>query len=103
MMNKYNIDFSASSIKQTYQRITNQIYRLLPLREEDKDWKNPLQSLIVEIAGMCEIFSDQQVLYLELLSRLEGLNSKDFEYEVFRRTIFKSLNILKQIGDEQCL
>ena len=97
MTNKYNIKLSVDTIEQTFQRLTNQIYRLLPLREENKDWLSPLDSLIVELSGLCEICADQQVLFLEILSRLEGIKKQNDSYELFRRTIFKTISLLNKV------
>ena len=42
--------------KQTFNknlsRFINQTYKLLPLREEGKDWKKPLETLMEEMVGM---------------------------------------------------
>jgi len=42
MVVKYNINFTEDIIKQDIKRIINQIYKLLPLREEGYDWRKPL-------------------------------------------------------------
>ena len=43
---KYNLSFSEEIIDKDIKRIINQIYRLLPLREEKQDWQKPLQTII---------------------------------------------------------
>jgi hypothetical protein len=37
-------------------RLTNQIWKLIPMREHNEDWKKQLDTVIIEIAGLNEIF-----------------------------------------------
>lgn len=60
MIIKYNINFREEIIKRDIKRIINQVYKLLPLREEGQDWKKPLQTIIEELAGMQRLFLGQQ-------------------------------------------
>jgi len=46
MILKYNLNISDEIIDKDLKRIINQIYRLLPLREEKEDWQKPLQTII---------------------------------------------------------
>ena len=78
---KYDIVIDSSAIIKNIDRITNQIFKLLPNREENKDWKSPLNNLIVEIGGMSSLLEDHFNLF-SLLCKLEGLkdliNKEDF-------------------------
>jgi hypothetical protein len=38
MILKYDLDIEIEAIKTNLGRLTNQIYKLLPLREEGSDW-----------------------------------------------------------------
>jgi hypothetical protein len=49
------ISISKSAIDSNLKRIINQVYKLLPLREEGKNWKKPLETLIEELAGMADL------------------------------------------------
>ena len=42
MIIKYYADNDAAAIQNNLMRITNQIYKLLPNREEGSDWEKPL-------------------------------------------------------------
>ena len=44
------VSISKSTIDNNLKRIINQVYKLLPLREEGKDWEKPLDTLIEELA-----------------------------------------------------
>ena len=95
---KHNIIIDSSAIIKNIDRITNQIFKLLPNREENKDWKSPLNNLIVEIGGMSSLLEDHFNLF-SLLCKLEGLkdliNKEDFFQ--FRKTIFECLGICGEI------
>lgn len=95
--NKDNLVISPFVLRETFKRITNQIYKLLPLREEGLDWEKPLSTLIEEIAGMNRLITSPEVF--SLLCKLEGLNTlkKEEDFFFFRRTIFDCLNILNEV------
>jgi hypothetical protein len=37
-MNKYDIDFSKEVIEHNIRRLTNQIWKLIPMFEHEEDW-----------------------------------------------------------------
>lgn len=55
-------DFSLTAIQKNLMRLINQIYKLLPQREEEKDWKTPLSTIIEELLGMIDLL-DQEKLF----------------------------------------
>ena len=68
------------------------------MKENHENWKKQLNTVIIEIAGMGEIFSELSSQFLELLSKLEGLNIKeDIEFEVYRKTVFETISILQEM------
>ena len=52
MIIKYDINIDNSAIIVNISKIINQIYKLLPTREEGSDWQKPLETLIIQVAGM---------------------------------------------------
>ena len=105
MIIKYNVELSDQIVKKDIRRIINQIYKLLPLREEGQDWKKPLQTVLQELAGMQRLFLGQQEQsFFILLSKLEGMNIlvDDEQFSLYRRTIFECLSLLNQIGNLIC-
>ena len=104
MLIKYDIEMSGDVIKENLKRITNQIYKLLPNREEGIDWKTPLTTIMEELAGMNRLVCGDQVTYLSLLSKLEGLFELTGEEDFFlyRRTIFECLSLTNSISKELC-
>jgi hypothetical protein len=47
MIIKYDINIDDSAIIVNISKIINQIYKLLPTREEGSDWQKPLETLII--------------------------------------------------------
>ena len=90
---KYDFDFELVDIKTNVRRLTNQLWKLIPMREHNEDWKKQLDTVIVEIAGLNEIFIGPQ--FLQVLSKLEGLKVYETTFELYRRTIFESISLVQ--------
>ena len=43
---KYGVSIDKESFSINIKRIINQLYKILPMREEGKDWQKPLETLI---------------------------------------------------------
>ena len=96
---KYNIEINDIDVKNNLKRLTNQIYKLLPVREENEDWKTPLITIIEEIGGMSRLLIGHQETLFSLLCKLEGLFilDKQDDFYSYRRTIFECLSIVNSI------
>ena len=57
LMTKYEFDINAIVLDNLLTRLTNQIWKLIPMRENQEDWLKQLDTVILEIAGLNEIFS----------------------------------------------
>lgn len=101
MVFKYNVEFDKEAIIKNIDRVTNQIFKLLPSREEGGDWVSPLQNLTLEIVGMKALWVDQPKLF-SLLCRLEALSTlrEDRDFFVFRKLIFECLSLVNEIKKE---
>lgn len=99
---KYGLYFEKEAVLNNIDRITNQIFKLLPNREEGEDWVTPLQNLILEITGMKALWVDQVKLF-SLLCRLEALLSltEEDDFLAFRKLIFECLRLMNDI--KKCL
>lgn len=93
---RFNIHFPAEVIEQNLQRLSNQIWKCIPMRENDEDWKKQLDTVEIELVGLNEMFMSQQ--FLQLLSKLEGLRIKDTTFELYRKTIFEILSLLQELN-----
>lgn len=98
MVIKYDIEIQNEAILKNVERITNQIFKLLPSREEGNDWQTPLESLIVEVTGMSQLLSEHSCLF-SLLCKMEGLSTltKEDDFLLFRKIIFECLGLMNSL------
>ena len=93
---KYGFDISTSVLDQNVTRLVNQLWKIIPMRENDEDWARQLETVKIEIAGLNEIFI-QDPRFLQLLSKLEGLQiEKDIDFPVYRKTVFEAISLLQE-------
>lgn len=99
MVTKYNAEIDNESITVNLKRITNQVYKLLPSREEGMDWEKPLSTLLEEIAGMDRLLVGKHDILFPLLCKLEGLFilTQEEDFFLFRRTIFECLSLINDL------
>lgn len=99
MILKYGVLIDNEAIIVNLRRLTNQIYKLLPTREEGGDWEKPLLAIVEEIAGMDRLFLDQHSILFRLLSKLEGLFTltEDNDFQLYRSVIFECLSLLSEL------
>ena len=99
---KYGAKISSEAIVVNLNRITNQVYKLLPSREEGSDWEKPLLTLLEELAGMDRILIGQHSILFLLLCKLEGLFTltREEDFGVFRGVIFECLGLINSLTKE---
>ena len=66
------------------------------MREHEEDWLKQLDTVILEIAGLNEIFITTPQ-FLQLLCKLEGLKLVETNFEVYRKTVFESISLLQEV------
>ena len=93
------LNVAPAAVERNLKRLTNQIYKLLPSREEGLDWQKPLQTIIQELSGMSRILIDQQTTLFSLLCKLEGLFIlvQEEDFSLYRRIIFECLGLMDNI------
>lgn len=96
MITKYLFDFRQEEIDANVRRLTNQLWKLIPMREHQEDWPKQLDTVIIEIAGLNEIFIAPQ--FLQLLCKLEGLKVQETSFELYRKTVFESISLLQELN-----
>ena len=100
MILKYNVDIEEQTIHNRLQNLINQIYKLLPSREEGANWEKPLQTILEELAGMQRLMNcGYSEIFFPLLNKLEGLYSlvEDDDFLCYRRTIFECLGLMNDL------
>lgn len=74
-------------------RLTNQLWKLIPMKENEEDWNKQLETLIVEITGLNLLYSEN---FIQLLSKLLGLKElKEISFDLYRKTIFECIDIIQ--------
>ena len=94
-MTKYNFEFPEDVINKNIIRLTNQLWKLIPMRENNEDWKKQLETVIIDIVGLKEIFI-LNPLFLQILIKLEGLFASDVEFPLYRKIVFEAINLLQE-------
>lgn len=100
MILKYNIMISDEEIYNHLKKLTNQVYKLLPIREEASDWEKPLATIMEEFSGMSRLLtSDYDSILFPLVNKLEGLFTliKDEDFSLYRRIIFECLSLISEL------
>lgn len=92
---KYNIEFCEEDIRANVQRLTNQLWKLIPMREHDENWQKQLETVLIEVVGLNELFTSP--IILQLLSKLEGLNIRETTFDIYRKTIFECISLVRSI------
>lgn len=95
MMTYYNSEFDVDLVKADLRRLINQIWKLLPMRENEEDWQKQLRIVLNELHGLHQLFGDQ-LDFLILLSKLEGLPQTD-NFMTYRLVVFSSISLLTEL------
>ena len=93
-MTKYGFVVEDDVFKTDINRLTNQIWKLIPMRENQEDWELQLNTVICELTGLYYIFDNNED-FLVLLSKLEGIKNMETEFDFYRKTVFESITLLR--------
>lgn len=95
-LTKYDFDMPMDSVEKNIARLTNQTWKLIPMRENDEDWQKQLDTVILEIAGLNEIFLEDPQ-FLQLLAKLEGVRAIESiaDFSLYRKTVFEAIGLLR--------
>lgn len=94
--NKYGVYIPQEVVVKNVQRLTNQLWKLIPMREHEEDWEKQLDTVIIEIAGLNEIFIGP--VFLQALSKLEGLRVQETNFELYRKTVFECISLIQELN-----
>ena len=78
-------------------RLTNQLWKLIPMRENEENWLAQLDTVIIELAGLNELSQSDDENFLILLSKLMGLKTAKVEFQVYRKTVFECISLLREL------
>lgn len=91
--NKYNIPITIKDFADYLKITKNSIFKLLCLYEENDDWEKSLQTILLEMSGIYELFNNK-VNFIKVIGKLESLKHKDITIAFFRKTVFEILTLL---------
>lgn len=95
-MEKFNIE-SIITLEEYKTKLVGKIYKLLPLREEKKDWQSYLDGLLIELIGANDLFADSYELGI-VLANLNGLRITNTAFHLYRKIVLDSISIVKKGG-----
>ena len=95
-MEKFNIE-SIVTLEEYKSKLIGKIYKLLPLREEKKDWQSYLDGLLIELIGANDLFADSYELGI-VLANLNGLRITNTAFHLYRKIVLDSISIVKKGG-----
>lgn len=90
----YSSSIKKDTLIDDLMRLTNQIWKLIPMRENNELWVEHLNTVIAEISGLYEILDLDGLI---LLSKLEGLKYNNIDFMTYRSSVFKCINILNRV------
>lgn len=92
-----DLNFSNNIVVKDLRRLINQIWKLLPMRENEEDWQKQLDNVLIELRGLHIMFGDQ-LNFLILLSKLEGLYEVK-NFMTYRTVIFSVISSLTDMAN----
>ena len=84
------------TVKSDITRLTNQMWKLIPMRENEENWLDQLDSLIVEVAGLYNLSTIDE-RFLVLISKLKGLRIEETKFTIYRKTVFECISLLREL------
>lgn len=91
-----------AALSQDIKRLINQIWKLIPMRENGEDWQSQLLVIIEEISGLQLLLSVDDLDLLIILSKLRGLICEESlaDFMLFRKVVFKIISLLAEASDK---
>jgi hypothetical protein len=65
------------------------------MREHEENWQKQLETVLIEVVGLNELFTSP--IILQLLSKLEGLSIRETTFDIYRKTIFECISLVRSI------
>ncbi len=69
------------------------------MRENNEDWQIQVDTVLLELIGLNEILEIDEK-FLILISKLEGLKIYEVDFHIYRKTVFETISLLREISYE---
>lgn len=93
---KPQFHFSESAWERNNTRLTNQIFKLLPMFENGEDWDKQLSTIVLELHGYNAMFESNSD-FMVLIAKLLALRNTDGDQIAFRKLVFEAISQIKEI------
>lgn len=75
----------------------NQVFKLLPLREEEGEWRSQLNGIVLELGGLNRQTPYEDFICLTIIAKLSSLENEDeVPFSAYRKTIFEVISLLEE-------
>ena len=78
-------------------RLTNQMWKLIPMRENGEKWLPQIDIIECELLGLKDVYYIADEKFVILLSKLKGLKNTEMPFELYRNTVFKCISLLREL------
>ena len=92
MKNKFR--FSSEAWNRNNTRLTNQIFKLLPMFENNENWRAQRETIVLELHGYNEMFENSSQ-FMILIAKLCALDQAE-DKMTFRKLVFEAITALKE-------
>jgi hypothetical protein len=92
MTTKYNREIIEEDWALYLKKTKNDIFKLLPLREENLEWRKHLNTILIELNGLNRLTYEYKLI--AIMAKLEALYELE-EFYLYRKTIFEILSALE--------
>ena len=86
-----------SMVQTNLNRLTNQMWKLIPMRENEENWLIQLDTILLELSGLNSLSTNADEKFLVLLSKLKGLKEYEVEFQIYRKTVFECISLLREM------
>jgi hypothetical protein len=86
-----------SVVNTNINRLTNQMWKLIPMRENEENWLAQLDTILLELSGLNGLSENTSEQLLILLSKLQGLKEYEVEFQIYRKTVFECISLLREM------
>lgn len=87
-----DFQFDTIVIIKDLRRLINQIWKLLPMRENQEDWQGQLRTVLLELRGLDRLFGGE-LDFLVFLSELNGLLDEE-DFMTYRKAVFSAISLM---------
>ena len=95
-----SVSFEESNVISDIKRLINQVWKLIPMKENNENWKKQINQVLVEIIGLQELF-ENRIDLLVILTKLEGVKEcgDEVAFIEFRSLVFSIIALLSKVNE----